>query len=188
MAFYYSEAPEQRDFDVIPDGTVAVVQLSIRPGDAGENGMLTRSKDGQSEGLDCELTVTEGPYARRKFWIRLTLSGTTGGHGEAAKISRGLLRAILESARGVKPADVSEAAKKARVAEYADFHGIRFIAKIGVEPARDGYKAKNKITKVITPDMKDWRPIEQVQSTTTTAAAPAEAPTSNVIVKPAWAQ
>ena len=69
------------------------------------------------------------------------------------------LRAILESARGIKPTDVSEAAKKARVAEYADFDGIRFMAKIGVEPARGDYKAKNILGEVITPDRKEWHPI-----------------------------
>ena len=103
----------------------------------------------------------------------------------AADISRRKLRAILECARGIKPADVSEAAKKARVVEYADFDGIRFLAQIGVEPAKGDYRAKNFLAQIITPERKEWQPVEQ-------GARPTPAPTagekpSNVIVKPAWA-
>ena len=185
MTFDYNQATEQRAFDVIEDRTEAVVQLNIHPGNAGEGGWLTRSKDGQSEGLDCELTVVEGPHTKKKFWVRLTLDGQSDGHKQAGSISRGVLRAILESARGIKPADISEAAKKARVAEYADFDGIRFMCRVGVEPAKGEFRAKNFLAEVITPDKKDWHPIEQV-------AAPR--PTSgngnanaNAIVKPQWA-
>ncbi len=178
-AFDYNQAGEQRSFDVIPDRTIAIVQLNIRPGDAGEGGILKRSKTGEAEGLDCELIVVDGPHAKRKFFDWMTVSGTTDGHAQAADITHRKLRAILESARGIKPADVSEAAKKARVAEYADFDGIRFLAQIGAEPAKGDYRAKNFLAQVVTPDRKEWHPIEQVQ--------PAAAPASNVIVKPAWA-
>ncbi len=182
MTFDYNQAGEQRSFDVIPDKTVAVVQLTIRPGAAGPDGILRRSKTGEAEMLDCELIVVGGPYDKRKFWELMTLSGTTDGHAQAADISHSKLRAILEFARGIKPTDVSEAAKKARVAEYADFDGIRFVAQIGVEPAKGDYRAKNFLAQVITPDRKEWQPVEQ-------AAKPAEParPASNVIVKPAWA-
>ena len=92
----------------------------------------------------------------------MVLSGTTDGHAQAAEITRTKLRAILESARGIKPADVSEAAVKARRAEFDEFDGIRFIAKIAVEPARGDYKAKNILGDVITPDRKEWHPVEQL--------------------------
>jgi hypothetical protein len=183
-SFDFNTASEQRDFDVIPDKTVAVVQLKIRDGNAGADGLLKRSKSGEAEGLDCEFTVVEGPYAKRKFFAFMVLSGTTDGHAQAADITKSRLRAILESARGIKPQDVSEAAKKARVAEYRDFDGIRFIARIGVEPAKGDYRAKNILAAVVTPDQKEWRPIEQVEQPLM-HASPAAA--SNVIPKPAWA-
>jgi hypothetical protein len=179
----FNTAGEQRSFDVIPDRTIAVVQLNIRPGDAGEDGLLKRSKTGEAEGLDCELVVIGGDYDKRKFWEWLTVSGATDGHAQAAHISCRKLRAILESARGIKPADVSEAAKKARVAEYTDFDGIRFLAQIGVEPAKADYRPKNFLAQVVTPDRKEWYPVAQVER-----PAPATAKkSSNVIVKPAWA-
>jgi hypothetical protein len=184
----FNTASEQRSMDVIPDKTIAVLQLTIRPGGVGEGGLLKRSKNGQAEALDAELTVVEGPYAKKKFWDFMTLSGTTDGHATAADISRGKLRAILESARGIKPADVSEAAKKARVAELHEFDGMRFMARIGVEPAKGDYRAKNFLAAVITPDCKEWRPIEQVEQSMPAATAAAKASSAVPIVKPAWAQ
>jgi hypothetical protein len=184
MAHDFNTAGEQRSFDVIADKTVAVVQLNIRPGDAGEDGLLKRSNNGQAEGLDCELVVVGGPYDKRKFWDWMTVSGTTDGHGQAADITHRKLRAIIESARGIKPADVSEAAKKARIVDYADFDGIRFLAQIGVEPARGDYRAKNFLAQIITPERKEWQPVEQAAQPTPAATAKL----SNVIAKPAWAQ
>ena len=184
MPYDYNQTGAQRSFEVIPEGTTAVVQMDIRPGNAGEDGLLKRAKAGDAEGLDVELIVVEGDYAKRKFWDFMLVGGTTDGHAQAADITARRLRAILESARGIKPTDVSEAAKKARIAEYSDFDGIRFIAKIGVEPARGEYKAKNTLAEVITPDRKEWRPVQQETKPTAKAA------TSNVtpIAKPAWAQ
>jgi hypothetical protein len=67
---------------------------------------------------------------------------------------------------------------------------MRFMGKIGVEPAKDGYKAKNILASVITPDMKGWHPIEQPDRSQLDARKKAEGGEggSNVIVKPAWAK
>ena len=87
MAFDYNDAPEQRGFELIPDGTIATVQLTIRPGGAGEGGLLKRSKDGDCEMLDLRVHRVDGPYAKRKFWEHMIVSGTTDGHAKAAEIS-----------------------------------------------------------------------------------------------------
>lgn len=63
----FNDAGPQRSFDLIPDNTIVTVELTIRPGGAGEGGWLRRSKDGRSEALDCEFTVIEGEYAKRKL-------------------------------------------------------------------------------------------------------------------------
>jgi hypothetical protein len=162
-AFDFNTAPEQREFDIIPKGEIVVVQLRIRPGDAGEDSLLDRSQKGDCKGLDCELTVIEGKYAKRKLFPWLLLSGTTSGQVDMAHSNLGTLKAIIESALGIKPRDMSEAAKKerARFADLSNFDGIRFMVKLGVEPAKGDYKAKNIMELVITPDMKQWRAIEQ---------------------------
>jgi len=66
MSFDFNEAGPQRSFDLIPD-TIATLHLTIKPGHAGEAGWLRRSKDGGSEALDCEFTVVDGEFAKRKF-------------------------------------------------------------------------------------------------------------------------
>jgi hypothetical protein len=187
----FNQAGPQRVFDVIPAGTIAPLQLKIRPGGAGEGGWLRRSKGGDSEAIDCEFVVTGGPYVNRKFWTLLTVSGTTEGHAKAAEITRSRLRAILESARGVRPDDTGEPAKQARqIASYGDLNGLRFIGRIGVEPARDNYPAKNVLLEALTPDRRDWHPVEQVSQ-------PGAAPIATYnsvrvesakIEKPAWAK
>ena len=80
------------------------------------------------------------------------LEGTTAGHAQAAEISRGVLRGILESARGIKPDDSATEARARRTADLKDFDNIIFVARIGVEkgkPKNDGsgenYPDKNVI-------------------------------------------
>ena len=97
-AYDYTDAPPPRDFELIPHGTITTVTIKVRPGNAGEGGILKRSKDGTCEMLDLELTVVEGEYARRKFWVNLVLAGTTPGQQEVANSSRGTLKQILELA------------------------------------------------------------------------------------------
>jgi len=176
MAYDFNGAQEQKEFgDVIPDGTVATVQVNIRPGNAGDGGWLKRSKNRDSLGLDMEFTVVDGQYAKRKFWRLATMEGSTEGHAKAAEISGAQIRAILESVRGIRPDDESESARAARkISNWGDLDGMRFIAKIGVEKGTNGYKDKNTLALVITPDRKQWSRVEQLK--TATAATPAVAP------------
>jgi hypothetical protein len=192
MAYDFNNAQEQREGGLIPDGTIAVVHMTVRPGNAGEGGWLKRSKTSDSQALDCEFTIVDGPHAKRKFWSLFTVEGTTEGHAKAGEISASRLRGILESARGIRPDDESEAAKNGRrVTSWGDFDGIRFVAKIGIEHAKkdSGYKDKNTLDAAVTPDRKAWVKVEQVAKTTMApqamAAQQAAAPAAG---KPAWAQ
>jgi hypothetical protein len=185
----FNDAESQRDFEVIPDGTIATVRMTVRPGNVGEGGWLRRSKDGNSEAIDGEFVVLDGPHAKRKFWNLFTVSGTTQGHAEAAKISAGKLRAILESARGIKPDDKSDAAKQARrIESYSELNGLAFIARIGVEPPQNGYKAKNRLDRVITPDEKSWKPVTQEPAAAAPTSPVQSASTPARIGRPAWAK
>jgi hypothetical protein len=189
--FDFNNAGGQRSFDIIPANTIVTLQLTIRPGGAGDGGWLRKSADGASEGLDCEFTVVNGEHAKRKLWQLFTLNGTTPRHAEAGEISRNTLRAILESARGIKPGDTSEAAKNARkVSGWGDFDQLRFVARLGVRPPRDGYAAKNTILEVITPERQAWQKPEQISTTPSSGAAPpapTAPPPANAISRPQWA-
>jgi hypothetical protein len=182
----FNTAPEQRSFELIPDKTICSVQMKIRPGNAGEGGLLKRSKNGECEMLDVELIVVDGPHAKRKFWEKMILHGLSDGQAKATEISQAKLRAILESARGIKPGDTSEAARKARVVELGDFDGMRFMCKVGIEkgaPKGNGggdWPAKNYLLEVITPEKKDWHAVEQPE--------PSFTKVTDGIRKPEWAQ
>jgi hypothetical protein len=131
--------------------------------------------------LDCEFTVLDGSHAKRKLWSNFTVSGTTEGHSKAAAITGGRLRAMLESAYGIKPSDKSSyAAQIRKVTGFDCFHGLRFIARIGIEPARDGYPARNTILEVITPERPQWHEVGQVLGGQPANSVPNTA-------RPAWA-
>jgi len=152
MAYDFSDAPQQSSFDLIPKGTLCKVIIFVRPGKFGEDGMLTESKSG-FQYLSIEATVTSEPYARRKIFQNVGVGGTTEGHEKAAQISRSLLRGILESARGIKPEDESELARKARrINSFKDLNEMEFAAEIGFEKGKDGYDDKNNLKRAVTPD------------------------------------
>lgn len=194
----FNAAEPQRDMGLIDDGTVAVVQINVRPGHAGEGGWLKRSKTGESEALDCEFTVVDGPYAKRKFWTLFTLGGISEGQKKAGDISGSRIRGILESARGIKPDDQSDAAKAARqIDDWGDLDGLRFIAKIGVEKGKDGFKDKNVLEVAVTPDRTAWKKVEQTLRQATAVASigstfgtapPPPAAQPGTIQKPGWAR
>jgi hypothetical protein len=167
--FDFNSAGEQRSFDVIPAGTVCTLQLTIRPGGAGDDGWLKRAADGASEGL-----------------------GTRPGHEDAGKFSRNTFRAMLESARGIRPDDKSEGANAARrTSGWQDFDGLRFVARLGARPPKGIYPAKNTISEVITPERQEWKKPEQNErdllgTPTNSGTAPAPAP-ANAIARPQWA-
>jgi hypothetical protein len=199
MPYDYSDAPPPQ-FDLIPHGTTATVGIHIRAGGVGEDGMCKRSKDGGCEMLDVEFSVLDGTYKGRKFWQNMVLTGTTDGHAKAVDISRGMLKAILDSALGLKPTDVSAEARTARTVSLKQFEGMAFIAKIGIEKGaakNDGgggfWDDKNILAGVITPDRKDWHPVEQPPpfnggGAGEAAAAPsAPAAAATPIERPKWA-
>jgi len=195
----YTDAPPVRDLELIPHGTIATLVLHVRPGGVGEDGMLKRTRAGDAEMLDCELVVVDGPHAKRKFWERWILNGTTAGQAQAAEIARSVLRAILDSALGLKPDDISPQARAARTVSLGQFEGMTFVGKIGIEkgrPKNDGtgenWPDKNILAAVITPDKKEWHPSEQPppfnggggSGVASPSASPQSAPP---IQRPGWA-
>lgn len=185
-------AGAQRSFEVIPPETICVLQMNIRPGGVGDGGWLKRAANGASEHLDCEFVVVGGDHDRRKIFQPYTLHGTGPNHAEAGEITRRFLRAVLESVRSIQPSDTSEAAQKARnIANWGELDGARFMARLGVQPPKGGYPAKNTIQEVITPDRKDWKPIEQPvkggSSETATAPTSLAAAPASAISRPQWA-
>ena len=200
MKFDYSQTSDPRDFgELIPHNTLASVLMRILPGGVGENGLLKRTAKGDAEMLDCEFVVVDGEYAKRKFWDTLILEGTTDGQKEMAKTNRGRLKKILESARGIKKDMPAEQARPLYNADLKDFDNLVFVARVGMrkgEPKKDGsgnWPDKNFLAAAISPDHRDWHPVEQPppfnggggpQASASPASAPAD---SAPIAPPSWA-
>jgi len=155
----FNDAPEQQG-DTLPAKTLAKVVMTIRPGGIGDDGWL-RTFDSGFEAIDAELTVSSSPHAGRKLWQIMGVGGPTDGHQKAAQITRALLRAILESARGIDPRDESDQARQARqVSGWGDFNELEFAIEVGIEKDKTGqYPDKNKIQKVITPDHSRYKEV-----------------------------
>lgn len=140
MDFNGAEAQDAA-FDLIPANTLVKVSLTIRPGGAGPEGWLTQSRTSSALYLNTEAVVLEGPHARRRIYTRIGFKGkSVNERGEDSYANRGraLIRGILESARGIKASDQSEAARAARmIRSLGDLNGLDFVAKVGVEKDRN---------------------------------------------------
>ena len=153
----------------IPDGTFAKLHLTLRPGGADgagpeDGGLLKASRFGDTLMLDTELTVTEGPYARRKLWQMFTVKGgklDEKGQSIGWNISKSTFRAMIDSALGLDPRDESPAARAKRVLPgLRSLDGLIFAARIMVEPSSDPqYRDKNRIANVVLPDHRHYAAI-----------------------------
>ena len=202
MSFDMNDAEPRKSGELIPDGTFAKVTMTIRPGGTDgqseiDRGLLKASNAPGSDVLmvDAEFTVAEGPHVRRKFWQMFTVSGgKVDEHGVSIgwKISKGSFRAMIDSALGLDPQDMSEAAKSKRILRgLADLNGITFVAKIKVEPSDDPrYADSNKLDRVVLPSEPEWRKVmdgEVLAPSPSTRARP-KAASSASTTAPAWGQ
>ena len=212
----FNEADEQyagtgsTDFSPMPEGTIVDVLLTIRPGGAGDGGLLKQSQRSDAQYLDCEFTVINGEFAKRKFWTNLTVMGGSlddNGRSKAGNISMRTIRAMLESCYNIEPRDMSEEAKAVRVlSSYGDLNNLIFKTSVGIKEYND--KVSNKLDRIIVPGMPEYKqplgpdglirspkpssaPVQATATATPVAAtgAVAEAPQApaNSSGKPSWA-
>jgi len=166
-----NDVEPQRSGDLISDGTFAKVTMAVRPGGVDgqtdiDKGLLKASNAPGSDvlSLDTEFTVIEGPHARRKFWQLFTVSGGKVDEKGASigwNISKRIFRAMVDSALGLDPEDMSDAAKQKRqLRGLADLNGITFVAKIMVEPNNDPrYADQNRLDRAVLPNEKEWQAV-----------------------------
>jgi hypothetical protein len=167
MNFDFNSADPQMVLgDLIPDGTFAKLRMTIRPG--GVDGaapmdarLLKASTSSDAKMLDCEFTVVEGPHAKRKFWQMFTVAGgklDEKGQSKGWNISKSAFRAMIDSALGLNPEDLSEAAKAKRVIQgLKQLDGITFIGRVMIEPSSNPhYKDVNRLANVVVPGEKEY--------------------------------
>lgn len=144
--------------ELIPDGTFAKVRMTIRPGGVdgptpGDKGLLRAAANSDARMIDCEFVITAGPLARKRFWQNFTVAGgklDQAGQSIAWKISKSIFRAAIESATGLDPKDMSDAAKQKRtINSLSQLNGIEFAARIMIEPGSEGYRDQNRLANVV---------------------------------------
>jgi hypothetical protein len=202
MSFDMNDAEPQKSGELIQDGTFAKVTMTLRPGGTDGQGEIDRGllKASAAPGsdvlmLDAEFTLVEGPQARRKFWQMFTVAGgklDEQGQSIGWKISKSILRAMIDSALGLDPHDMSEATKAKRILRgLGDLNGITFVAKIKVEASDDPrYAPSNKLDRVVVPSEPEWR---KVMDGEVLAPSPSTRPRPKIAAsapapQPAWGQ
>lgn len=198
-----SDTEPLRAAEIVPDGTFAKVSMTIRPGGVdgpleADRGLLKASGTVGSDvlQLDCEFTVTEGTFARRKFWHPFTVSGgkvDEKGSSIGWNISKRIFRGMIDSALGLDPEDNGEAARARRVLRgLSNLSGIAFVAKIAVE-ASEKYGDRNRLDRPVLPNEKEWKLVMEGKEV---PASPGHrsrkddksGPTSPAAAQPAWQQ
>ena len=146
----FNNAELQNSFELIPANTIAKARLVIKPGNDATDPLITHSKGGDTAYLNCEWIILEGKYAKRKVFDKIGLEGSD----KWVNMGKARIRAILESAKGISPKDVSEIAVAARqINSFDELNNLDVIIKIGVEHDKSGqYQDKNRVIAIITPD------------------------------------
>ena len=197
--FDFNSASEQTSFDLIPKGSLVRVRMTVKPGghdDASQGwtgGYATRNVNKGSVYLNCEFVVMDGPFARRKMWTLIGLHSPKGP--DWGNMGRTFIKAILNSARNVHPADNSPAAQNARrISGFADLDGIEFLGKVDWEKDQNE-EDKSVVKSAVTPDHKDYAAAMGAPRAATSAPA---APAPNAYAqatgrtpvpgRPSWAQ
>lgn len=146
----FNDVEPQNSFDLIPANTIAKARLVLKAGNDATDPFITRSKGGDTAYLNCEWIILEGKYAKRKIFDKIGLEGSD----KWVNMGKARIRAILESAKGINPKDVSEIAVAARkINSFDELNNLDVVIKIGIEHDKNGqYQDKNRVIAIITPD------------------------------------
>jgi hypothetical protein len=138
------------------------LRATLLAGAAGSEGLLKQSQNSIIQLLVLEYKVVKGPHAGRKIkdWISCELDEDQRGIAPekladlntAVRLGNLKLKAILNSAHGLRADDESESAQKIRRPDsYTAFNGLVFQADVKIQPARAPYPARNAIDFVVLP-------------------------------------
>ena len=146
----FNDAERQNNFDLIPVNTIAKARLVLKAGNDPTDPHITRSKSGDTAYLNCEFIIFESKYTKRKIFDKIELEGSD----KWVNMGKARIRAILESAKGINPKDVSEIAVAARkINSFDELNNLDVVIKVGIEHDKNGrYQDKNRVIAIITPE------------------------------------
>lgn len=166
--FNTAQSTSNSSYGLIPRGTIAKVKLKIKPGGYSDEskgltgGYASLGHYSGSIYLKCEYTIIAGKYKRRKIWSMIGLFSPKNDNAWG-NMGRSFIRSILNSSHGFTDSDKSPEAIKARKVEsFADLDGLEFVVRIDVKHDTKGGtdgNDKNDISRVITPEHKDYSKI-----------------------------
>lgn len=194
---------ESREYGLIPAGSVVRAIMNVKPGDIslpeyGPGNFFKAARETRAKWMEIEFTVVGGQFDRRKFWDKIFVDGDKLGQSgmpEAKEIGLRTLKAIIDSANGLKPDDMSPQAQQARnIPGVGALSGMEICAKVGIKKGSNGYKDTNRLMVAMTPKDNGYLPRDAgqyIQQQTPAAQPqyaaqqPAAQPSGAV---PAWAQ
>ena len=152
---------EGNDFSLIPHGTIARAILYIKPQidgvtipDLAQDAIFRQSATSSAKWIECEFTIIGGQFDKRKVWHNLFFDGdkkNASGVSMSKEIGLRTLRGLVDSAKGLSPADMSPEANALRqIPSLEAINGMEFCIKIAVEKGTNGYEDKNKMLAPIT--------------------------------------
>lgn len=195
-----SEAP-QYERTLIPNGTVCRAVITVKLGDMeipefGAGQWFKASQSSAAKWMELEFTIVGGEHDRRKFWDRIFVDGDKMGQSgipQAKEIGLRTLRSIIDSGRGLDPADMSPNSQQARnISGMMDLNAMEICAKVGIKKGTNGYEDSNRLIAALTPNSPEFIPSGQAPVMQTPAAAAPQpqqqaAPQQSGAVPP-WAQ
>ena len=179
--------------ELVPDKTLAWAIVTVRPHNMDHGMVLVPSKSSDGKYIDVELTILEGPYAKRKIWDRIGLAGSS-----EKWVAQGFssVRHILEVGReivGFAPGDskyqLGQITQTNGDMVLMELDGLRCAVQIGIEVGKDGYKDKNVVRAYLSPNptsntFKTFMKLVNGETAPATTAPVAPKPAA---ATPAWA-
>ena len=191
---------QRSEFSLIPKGTVVRAVMIVKQGDMeipefGTGAWFKKSQNTSAKWMEIEYTIIGGQYDRRKFWDRVFVDGDKigpSGMPQAKEIGLRTLKSLVESARNIDPADMSQQAQQSRnITGMMDLNGMEICAKIGIKKGNNNYADQNSLMAALAPNSKEYFASAQAPVMQTPASEiqpnPTPPPQANGAV-PAWAQ
>jgi hypothetical protein len=175
MAINLNDADNQ-DRSITPPGPYWV-KSRIKPGGAGDDGLLRLAKNMSSLMLVLELVILDDGEWRGKKIVEYVTCGLVEyddndeiapplldvnkmeGLKTSVRMGRSRLKAIINSAFNLMPNDDSDEAKALRnIESYNVFNDLCFMVQIEVKPAEGNFKERNIVDFIIEPGDPAYRP------------------------------
>ena len=145
---------------LIPNGTIAILQLSVRPGGYTdknlrlEAGLGSKAKSGAIY-LRSTATVIAGPQKDKKFTVPIGIFSEKSDFW--LHKGRELIREILNSSQGLSASDNSRKAVFSRIIDsYSILNGICFVGVVGVRKNQNG-REENNISRILSGDDEEYK-------------------------------